>query len=141
MSNYGFKCPTEGCKNRAQLYFLMPMRQRPKCLLHDCHYVPDINWPPGVKIEDAIIEPEEAQQLLDDCFESSLDGVNEALVSQYTELMASGKWKGVTVEMGGEHYPIYLRDDRVLLGIQRLLACVRSNTPFQTVIVRTYGYY
>lgn len=139
--NYGFKCPEDDCKCTAHFSFLVPMNARPKCPKHQVHYIPDLNWPDGVEVDQVVITPEEAQTLLDSAFESSFDGVDDRLVQHYANLMSSGQWRTATREMGGEHYPIYFRDDRVLLGIQRLQACVRSQVPLETVTVRTYGYY
>jgi hypothetical protein len=127
--------------NKLQIYIMTPMAQRPRCPAHKVHYIPDINWPSNVKIEEVNITPSHAGELLADAFGSSFEGVDDAIVQQYADLMESHNWTFITKEMGGEHYPIYLRDDRVLLGIQRLMACQRANTPFDTVMVRTYGYY
>lgn len=139
--NYGFKCPEEDCKCTAFFSFLVPMNARPKCPKHQIHYVPDLNWPAGVEVDEVIITPEEAVKLLEDAYESSFEGVDERLVAHYANLMKSGQWQVATKGMGGAHYPIYFRDDRVLLGIQRLQACVRADVPLETVTVRTYGYY
>lgn len=139
--NYGFKCPEDHCLNKLQIYIMTPMNQRPKCPTHHVHYVPDINWPSGVKIEETAITPQEAKDLLANAFTSSFEGVDEQIVDQYATLMATGEWIFITKQMGGEHYPIYLRDDKVLLGIQRLQACVKADVSFMTVMVNTYGYY
>lgn len=139
--NYGFKCPEDGCKARAFFSFLVPMNARPKCPTHSIHYVPDLNWPEGVQVEEVTYTPAEAQELLDNAFESSFEGCDERLIAHYASLMTSGQWVSATKDMGGAHYPIYFRDDRVLLGVQRLQACVRSGVPLQTVVVKTYGYF
>jgi hypothetical protein len=144
--NYGFKCPEESCTSKAFFNFLTPMNARPKCPKHQVHYIPDIAHSSAMGAQepetiDITITPEHAKELLSTAFESSFEGVDPLVVTSYANLMSKGQWKDVNIEMGGAHYPIYMRDDRVLLGIQRLMACIEADTSFSTVMVKTYGYY
>lgn len=138
MSNFGFKCPEDGCRNRLHIYILTPMCARPLCFKHQTEYVPDISWPEGTKIEDATIYPAEADEILSNVFRASLAAVDEPTVNMYATLMREGRWKACTVEMGGAHHPILFRNNRLLLGVQRLLACKQANVPFTTVKVYTH---
>jgi hypothetical protein len=135
--NYGFVCPEVPCTSRAYINIQTNMEGRPKCPKHHVHFVPELlQYPDNASIEEEEITPEQAQDLLDNAMPSAGIDVDDQTVKRYAELLRTGDWQVVTMEMGGAHHPILIRDDRLMLGTQRLLACIKANVPLKSVVVR-----
>lgn len=135
--NYSFKCECDPPK-RAFFSPLIPIRRRPKCRRCDGIWTAcDSQWDtPDALIADILITPAVARKMLKNAI--SVEGPTDPkTVAQYSDLMRTGKWRNLTLEMGGIHCPIVVdRDGHTRYGLQRLEACILAGTPFEAVVVQ-----
>lgn len=101
---------------------------------------------PAECFEDHTFTPDEARRLLLNVLESSRYGVVEYVANHYADLMKKDKWKAATIANGGAKHPILLgKSGEVIYGVQRLMACIHADKPFDAVLARIppnhQGYY
>lgn len=139
-STYRFACNSHPWVEHS-INILTPMGERPKCSICGDKLTPVWKYPGTVDITDAEVTPSQAKLWLKQAHPGSLERLNQELIEYYAALMHSGKWVGMTQELGGHMYPIYFQNGELVLGIQRLKACILADKPFQTVIVRSFNNY
>jgi hypothetical protein len=111
---------------------------RPYC--HSCHLnmVPNLNSfrdLSNAKMQDIWITPDLAITWLDNGFASFRAEMSEATIQNYTNLMKSDRWVDATEKMGGYWCPIIRIDHTLMLGFNRLQACLNANRAFTNTVI------
>lgn len=99
-------------------------------------------WPKDT-YKETIIGPTFASNLLDNVHPTSSAGVVPWVVELYKMKMLNGDWEPQFLSSPG--HPILTKGGELIYGVQRCMACVQSDTPFETVLVELpanhQGYY
>lgn len=89
---------------------------------------------PGFKSADCTIFPSAAHSMIETAYISAKNEVSMDKVTDYADKMRNHGWTHATERMGGDFCPILLVQNRVLLGVQRLMAAVEANFTLINVI-------
>lgn len=72
--------------------------------------------------------------MIETAYISAKNEVSMDKVTDYADKMRNHAWTHATERMGGDFCPILLVQNRVLLGVQRLMAAVEANFTLINVI-------
>ena len=89
----------------------------------------------GAQMEDIIISPGLARLWLELGFDSFRAQVNEGTVQSYYSLMRQNRWVNATKNMGGMYCPIVRINQFLMLGFNRLEACVKADYTFTNTVL------
>jgi hypothetical protein len=89
-------------------------------------------WPEDT-YKETIIGPKFASRLLENVYPTSLYQVVPWVVDLYSDLLRTGKWQPQFLTSSG--HPVLTKGGILYYGVQRCMACVRTNIPFETVFV------
>lgn len=112
--------------------------ERPVCLACNTELLPNLahlRSVAGSMMEDIIISPGLAGLWLDRGFESFRSQINPLVVESYTNLMKQNRWVDATKNMGGLYCPIVRINQYLMLGFQRLEACIKANHTFRNTVL------
>jgi len=107
----------------------------PKCLsvlLPNLAFLRDLE---GAQMEDIIISPGLAGLWLSHGFESFKAQTNEGTIQSYVSLMQTNRWVNATKYQGGMYCPIVRIRQYLMLGFNRLEACVKANYTFTNTVL------
>jgi len=111
---------------------------RPTCVKCHTFMVPNLEWfrnLPNKRMTDLTITPDVASDWLDNGFTSFREQMSEATIQSYTVLMQTNRWVDATRVMGGYWCPIVRIQQTLMLGFNRLQACVNSGHAFTNTVI------
>jgi len=138
IQTYEFLCLSCPDISSARASYQQLHELRPYC--QSCHnyMVPNLNSfrdLPNSKMQDVWITPDLAVTWMEQGFASFRAEMSEASIQNYTSLMKSGQWVNATEDMGGYWCPIIRIDHTLMLGFNRLQACLNSNKAFTNTVI------
>lgn len=89
-------------------------------------------WPEGT-YKETIIGPKFAEKLLENVSPTSHYQVVDWVVDLYSDLLLKGAWVPQYLTSSG--HPVLTKGGVLYYGVQRCMACVRTQIPFETVFV------
>ncbi len=85
---------------------------------------------------DTLIPPTDAQELVAQAYLMSKSEADESIIRHYETLMRDGQWVSATLSGAGDLVPITFINGRLLLGVNRLLACYQSGVPLLNTVLQ-----
>lgn len=137
---YEFLCE---CPNNEPIYLTYDgmMNERPVCthcltpLLPNLAYLRNLD---NAKQYDMEFTPLIAEEWLQRGFDSFQAQVSFAAVQNYTNLMQHNRWVDATEDQGGKYVPIVRIEQTLMLGFNRLRACVQADHSFINTVIEVH---
>lgn len=90
---------------------------------------------PDAVMSDVWITPDLAISWMDHTFPTFKSEMNEESIARYTDLMRTDQWENATEVKGGYWSPIVRIQHNLMLGYNRLQACINANKAFTNTTI------